>query len=144
LVPQAAGSSYRDIEAETGWTSTKVNLALTEGRAALRERLAAIDEGTDCPRHAHHLPAVARGVAPADELVPLRAHLRARGACRAHLADLREQRPPSVRSLGHRDPTPGSTTAKIWLRVYVGVTNASQAEAEQTTILERAAHGRSP
>jgi hypothetical protein len=27
-----------------------------------------------------------------------------------------------------------STTAKIWLRVYVGVTNASQADAGQTTI----------
>src|SRR3954453_8568484 len=45
---RAAGRSYRDIEAETGWTSTKVNRALTEGRAALRERLAAIDDGTDC------------------------------------------------------------------------------------------------
>jgi hypothetical protein len=59
LVLQAAGRSYRDIEAETGRTSTKVNRALTEGRAALRERLAAIDAGTDCARHAHHLPVAA-------------------------------------------------------------------------------------
>src|SRR5215212_6886855 len=57
LVLQAAGRSYRDIEAETGWTSTKVNRALTEGRATLRQRLAAIDEGADCARHAHHLRA---------------------------------------------------------------------------------------
>jgi hypothetical protein len=90
LVLQAAGRSYRDIEAETGWTTTKVNRALTEGRAALRERLAAIDAGTDCPRHAHHLPALARGLAPADELIVLRAHLRACGACRARLRELRE------------------------------------------------------
>jgi hypothetical protein len=59
-------------------------------RAALRERLAAIDEGTDCARHAHHLPALARRVAPADELIALRAHLRACGACRARLRELRE------------------------------------------------------
>ena len=89
LVLQAAGRSYRDIEADTGWTSTKVNRTLTEGRAALRQRLAAIDEGTDCARHAHHLPALARGVAPADELILLRAHLRACGACRARLRELR-------------------------------------------------------
>ena len=90
LVLQAAGRSYRDIEAETGWTSTKVNRTLTEGRAALRERLAAIDQGTDCARHAHHLPALARGAAPADELIALRAHLCACSACRAHLRELRE------------------------------------------------------
>jgi hypothetical protein len=59
LVLHAAGRSYRDIEADTGRTSTKVNRALTEGRAALRGRLAAIDAGTDCARHAHHLPVAA-------------------------------------------------------------------------------------
>jgi hypothetical protein len=89
LVLQAAGRSYRDIEAETGWTSTKVNRALTEGRATLRQQLAAIDEGTDCPRHAHHIPALARGIAPADEPIALRALLRACGPCRARLGDLR-------------------------------------------------------
>jgi hypothetical protein len=93
LVLHAAGRSYRDIEAETGWTTTKVNRALTEGRAALRQRLAAIDEGADCARHARHLPALARGIAPADELIALRAHLRACGACRAHLRELRYHRP---------------------------------------------------
>ena len=93
LVLQAAGRSYRDIEAETGWTTTKVNRALTEGRAALRQRLAAIDEGADCSRHARHLPALARGMAPADELISLRAHLRACGACRGRLRELRYHRP---------------------------------------------------
>ena len=38
LVLQAAGRSYPEIEAETGWTQTKVNRALTEGRAAFRAR----------------------------------------------------------------------------------------------------------
>src|SRR3954469_22068818 len=62
LVLQAAGRSYRDIEAENGWTKTKVNRALTEGRAALRQRLAAIDAGTDCASYTHRLPALARGL----------------------------------------------------------------------------------
>ncbi|HEX4623218.1 MAG TPA: sigma factor-like helix-turn-helix DNA-binding protein [Solirubrobacteraceae bacterium] len=34
LVLQAAGRTYAEIEAETGWSHTKVNRALTEGRAA--------------------------------------------------------------------------------------------------------------
>jgi RNA polymerase sigma factor (sigma-70 family) len=33
---QAAGFSYRDIAARRGWTYTKVNRCVTEGRAALR------------------------------------------------------------------------------------------------------------
>ena len=36
LVLQAAGRTYAEIEAETGWSHTKVNRALTEGRAAFR------------------------------------------------------------------------------------------------------------
>ena len=45
LVLQAAGRTYAEIEAETGWSHTKVNRALTEGRAAFRGRLAALDAG---------------------------------------------------------------------------------------------------
>ena len=35
LVLQAAGRTYAEIEAETGWTHTKVNRTLTEGRAGV-------------------------------------------------------------------------------------------------------------
>ncbi len=37
LALQAAGCSYAEIQAITGWTYTKVNRCLAEGRAALRE-----------------------------------------------------------------------------------------------------------
>jgi RNA polymerase sigma factor (sigma-70 family) len=37
LALQAAGCSYAEIQAITGWTYTKVNRSLAEGRAALRE-----------------------------------------------------------------------------------------------------------
>jgi hypothetical protein len=89
LVLQAAGRTYAEIESETGWSHTKVNRALTEGRAAFRARVTAIDAGGECPRHAPLLPALVRGRAPADVVVALHAHLRACGACRARLAELR-------------------------------------------------------
>jgi RNA polymerase sigma factor (sigma-70 family) len=37
LALQAAGCSYAEIQAITGWTYTKVNRCIAEGRAALRE-----------------------------------------------------------------------------------------------------------
>ncbi len=40
---QAAGCSYAEIQAITGWTYTKVNRCLAEGRAALRGRAPHID-----------------------------------------------------------------------------------------------------
>jgi DNA-directed RNA polymerase specialized sigma24 family protein len=36
LVLQAAGYSYREIGERRGWTYTKVNRCVTEGRRALR------------------------------------------------------------------------------------------------------------
>ena len=89
LVLQAAGRTYAEIEAETGWSHTKVNRALTEGRAAFRTLVSALEAGDECARHASLLRALARGRAPADAVVGLRAHLRACGACRARLAELR-------------------------------------------------------
>jgi RNA polymerase sigma factor (sigma-70 family) len=89
LVLQAAGRTYAEIEAETGWSHTKVNRALTEGRAAFRTLVSALEAGDECARHAPLLRALARGRAPADAVVGLRAHLRACGACRARLAELR-------------------------------------------------------
>ena len=89
LVLQAAGRTYAEIEAETGWSHTKVNRALTEGRAAFRTLVSALEAGEECARHAPLLNALARGQAPADAIVGLRAHLRACGPCRARLAELR-------------------------------------------------------
>ena len=89
LVLQATGRTYAEIEAETGWSHTKVNRALTEGRAAFRTLMSALEAGDECARHAPLLRALARGRAPADGVLGLRAHLRACGACRARLAELR-------------------------------------------------------
>jgi hypothetical protein len=90
LLLQAAGRTYAEIESATGWTHTKVNRALTEGRAAFRARHAALDAGAECERLAPALEALVNGMAPLDRRVTLRAHLRACAGCRARLRELRE------------------------------------------------------
>jgi hypothetical protein len=90
LLLQAAGRTYAEIESATGWTHTKVNRALTEGRAEFRTRLAALDAGAECERMAPALEALADGTAPLDRRITLRAHLRACAGCRARLRELPE------------------------------------------------------
>jgi len=47
LLLQAEGYSYREIRERTGWTYTKVNRCLTEGRAAFLKRVARIEAGDE-------------------------------------------------------------------------------------------------
>ena len=49
LALQAAGCSYAEIQAITGWTYTKVNRCLSEGRKALREHHP-VGDGEGCPQ----------------------------------------------------------------------------------------------
>ena len=43
---QALGYSYREIQQLTGWTYTKVNRCLAEGKASFLRRARAIEEGS--------------------------------------------------------------------------------------------------
>ena len=65
LVLRAAGYSYHEICEETGWSYTKVNRCLTEGRRAFTERVAGIESGAECERLAPLLSALADGEANA-------------------------------------------------------------------------------
>jgi RNA polymerase sigma factor (sigma-70 family) len=85
LVLKAHGYSYLEICRITGWTYTKVNRCLTEGRRSLRERLDEIEAGRQCARWEGLLSAAAEGRASRQELVALAPHLRGCGACRASL-----------------------------------------------------------
>jgi RNA polymerase sigma factor (sigma-70 family) len=85
LVLKAHGYSYLEICRITGWTYTKVNRCLTEGRQSLRERLRDIEAGRQCRRWEPALSAAAEGRASAQELISLQLHLRGCGACRASL-----------------------------------------------------------
>ncbi len=86
---RAEGYSYREISEITGWSYTKVNRCLTEGRRAFLERLAGIESGAECERLAPALSAVADGEAGAADLAALRPHLRHCPACRARLREFR-------------------------------------------------------
>ena len=47
---KAQGYSYSEIGEITGWTYTKVNRCLTEGRASFLARYAGIESGAECER----------------------------------------------------------------------------------------------
>lgn len=87
LVLRSEGLSYREICSRTGWTYTRANRTITEGRRALRERLVAIESGAECERWLPLLSALADGEASADDLAELRPHLRGCPACRATLRE---------------------------------------------------------
>jgi RNA polymerase sigma factor (sigma-70 family) len=90
LVLRAEGLTYREICTRTGWTYTKTNRAITEGRRALVTRLGTIESGAECDRWLPRLSTLADGEASAREVAELRPHLRACSACRATLRELHE------------------------------------------------------
>ena len=90
LLLRAEGYSYAEIGELTGWSYTKVNRCLTEGRQALAVRLAGIEGGIECAKLAPRLSALADGEASADEVAALRPHLKTCLSCRARLKAFRE------------------------------------------------------
>ena len=89
LVLKAEGYSYREICAITGWSYTKVNRLLTEGRRAFLRRVSGIERGADCARYEPILSALADGEASAEDLAVLRPHMRTCLSCRAALREFR-------------------------------------------------------
>jgi len=88
---KAIGHSYEEIASHTGWTRTKVNRSLVEGRARLAAKMTGIEAGLECERWAPHLSAVIDGEAPVELLLELRPHLRHCAACRATLRQMAER-----------------------------------------------------
>jgi RNA polymerase sigma factor (sigma-70 family) len=89
LVLKAEGFSYREICAMTGWSYTKVNRLLTEGRRAFLRRVSGIERGADCARYEPLLSALADGEASPEDLALLRPHMRTCLSCRAALREFR-------------------------------------------------------
>jgi hypothetical protein len=73
----------------TGWSYTKVNRLLTEGRRAFLRRVSGIQRGADCERYEPLLSALADGEASAEDLETLRPHMRTCLSCRAALREFR-------------------------------------------------------
>ena len=90
LLLRAEGYSYQEICEATGFSYTKVNRCLTEGRRSFLERMQGIESGAECERLAPQLSALADREAGAGELGAVRAHLSTCLACRARLREFRE------------------------------------------------------
>jgi RNA polymerase sigma factor (sigma-70 family) len=85
---KAEGFSYAEICEQTGWTHTKVNRCITEGRRAFLTRYAGIEGGDECERWVPVLSAIVDGEATQEQLLEVRPHLRNCPACRATVREL--------------------------------------------------------
>jgi RNA polymerase sigma factor (sigma-70 family) len=81
----AEGYSYKEIGAITGYSATKVNRALAEGRERFRRFLTRAADGERCGELRPLISAFADGEAGADAARDVREHLRACAHCRATL-----------------------------------------------------------
>ena len=91
---KAQGHSYNEIGALTGWSYTKVNRCLTEGRRSFLARYATIESGDECERWLPVISAMVDGEASAEQLIELRPHLRNCPGCRATLKTLQGSSEP--------------------------------------------------
>ena len=85
---QAQGNSYAEIEEQTGWSRTKVNRCVYEGRQSFLERFAGIESGAECERWLPVLSALVDGEATPEQLLDVRPHLRNCSSCRAVVREL--------------------------------------------------------
>ena len=119
------GHSYDQICAETGWTYTKVNRCLAEGRRTFLARYAGIEAGAECARWRAVVSAIADGEASAREIADARPHLRNCSACRATIRELHASAPrlaavfPAARSpRGRRAGGQAAGDVGLIARVY--------------------------
>jgi RNA polymerase sigma factor (sigma-70 family) len=81
----AEGYSYREIGEITGFSQTKINRCLAEGRERFRRLLSRSEDGSRCEELRPLLSAFCDGEAGGEEAAALREHLRACAGCRATL-----------------------------------------------------------
>lgn len=81
----AEGYSYAEIGELTGYSHTKVNRCLAEGRERFRSLISRGEDGSRCEEMRPLLSAFCDGEASAEQAATLREHLRACAGCRATL-----------------------------------------------------------
>jgi RNA polymerase sigma factor (sigma-70 family) len=118
LLLKALGYSYDEIAARTGYSWTKVNRSLTEGRRRFFKSFDQIESGRRCRSLEPLLSSLCDGEAPAKREREMRAHLRGCSACRATLrayrtapSRLAELVPPAL-------VLPAVTRSSWWSRLY--------------------------
>jgi RNA polymerase sigma factor (sigma-70 family) len=85
----AEGYSYAEIGEITGWTRTKINRCLAEGRERYRAVVSRSESGGRCAELRPVLSAFCDGETSAAEAASLREHLRACAHCRAAMRSYR-------------------------------------------------------
>jgi RNA polymerase sigma factor (sigma-70 family) len=103
LTLKAVGYSYREIGEITGWTYTKINRCMAEGRKRFLEVFAELEQGKRCEELAAALSTVADGESNDQEADEVNFHLRSCASCRAKLRAFRAV-PERVLELAHIGP----------------------------------------
>lgn len=85
LILKARGFSYNEIATKTGWSWTKVNRSISEGRARFMARYEAIESGAECSRLEHLMGRYVRAALDEGDSAGVRIHLRHCRACRARM-----------------------------------------------------------
>lgn len=89
LTQLAEGYSYAEIGSMNGWTYTKVNRCLAEGRERLRAIVRQSESGERCVLVEPLISACADGELPAEQVTEVENHLAVCGRCRALLREYR-------------------------------------------------------
>ena len=140
---KAEGHSYNEIAAITGWSYTKVNRCLTEGRRSFLERFAAIESGAECALWMAHISAIVDGEATPEQILELRPHLRNCAGCRATLKALQDSSAPLSAVL----PVPlaaaasgsGEQLTNMFMRVYEAIAGGFHERAVHSVTKAQAA-----
>jgi RNA polymerase sigma factor (sigma-70 family) len=85
----AEGYSYVEIGERTGWSQTKINRLLAEGRARFRTLVSSSEDGSRCRELGPLLSAFCDGETSQREALAVREHLRACTQCRATMRTYR-------------------------------------------------------
>src|SRR4051812_20324074 len=92
LLLKAEGLSYDEIGRRFGWTYTKVNRSIAEGRKRFLKIYRGIEAGEACERYTPVLDALADGTATSAQILAIRPHLRHCATCRATVRNMRFSR----------------------------------------------------
>ena len=108
----AEGYSYAEIGEITGYSHTKINRCLAEGRERFREFLARSEDGSRCAEMGPLLSAFCDGEASSEDAAAVREHLNACVSCRAALRAYRAA-PRAAAALAPALPLGGSLFERI-------------------------------
>jgi RNA polymerase sigma factor (sigma-70 family) len=109
----AEGYSYREIAEITGYSSTKVNRCVSEGRERFRRFLVRREGGARCNELAPLLSAFADDEAAAADVATLREHLRTCAHCRSTLRAYRAAPHAAAALLPVLPPTRGTILGRL-------------------------------